>query len=166
LLLHSTFLVFLDRLSWDNFNESGDLKEQIEEFKRDTRFYPESVHVDKIYRTRENRTYCRERGMRISQPTLGRPPAQLSKETNKQAQLDERIRNSIEGKFGQGKRRFSLNRVMAKLPSPSQTAMAITFLVINLSTLLRQISLYLLSVCMSRCLVPTISLIVLIQIPT
>ena len=131
--------VFLDRLSWDNFNESGDLKEQIEEFKRDTGFYPESVHVDKIYRTRENRTYCRERGMRISEPTLGRPPAQLSKETKKQAQLDERIRNSIEGKFGQEKRRFSLNRVMAKLPSTSQTAMAITFLVINLSNLLWQI---------------------------
>jgi hypothetical protein len=52
--------VFLERLSWDNFNESGDLKEQIAEFKRLTGFYPESVHVDKIYRTRENRAYCRE----------------------------------------------------------------------------------------------------------
>jgi hypothetical protein len=35
--------------------------------------------------------------------------------------------------------RFSLNRVMAKLPSTSETAIAITFLVINLSTLLRQV---------------------------
>ncbi|MCA2929708.1 MAG: transposase, partial [Microcystis sp. M110S1] len=41
--------------------------------------------------------------------------------------------------FGQAKRRFSLNRVMAKLPSTSETAIAITFLVINLSTLLRRV---------------------------
>jgi len=58
--------VFLDHLSWDNFNESGDLKEQIEAFKRYTSFYPESVPVDKIYRTREHRAYSQERGMRMS----------------------------------------------------------------------------------------------------
>ena len=129
---------FLDQISWDNFNESGDLKAQIEEYKRSTGFYPESVHVDKIYRTRENRAYCQERGIRISGPPLGRPPANISKSQKKQALEDERFRNSIEGKFGQGKRRFGLNRGMAKLPSTSLSAIAITFLVMNLSTLLRQ----------------------------
>ncbi len=48
------------------------------------------------------------------------------------------MRNAIEGKFGQAKRRYSLNCVMSKLPSTSETSIAITFLVINLSTLLRQ----------------------------
>ncbi|BDI15979.1 hypothetical protein ANSO36C_17810 [Nostoc cf. commune SO-36] len=47
--------VFLDHISWDNFNESGDLKSQVEAFKNFTGYYPESVHVDKIYRTRDNR---------------------------------------------------------------------------------------------------------------
>ncbi len=42
--------VFLDHLSWDNFNESGDLKTQIEEYKNLTGYYPSSVHVDRIYR--------------------------------------------------------------------------------------------------------------------
>ncbi len=46
--------VFLDRISWDNFNESGDFKKQVELFKEYTGYYPESVHVDRIYRTREN----------------------------------------------------------------------------------------------------------------
>jgi hypothetical protein len=130
--------IFLDQISWDNFNESGDLKGQIEEYKRSTGFYPESVHVDKIYRTRENRAYCQERGIRISGYPLGRPPANISKFQKKQALESERFRNSIEGKFGQGKRRFSLNRVMTKLPNTSETAIAITFLVMNLSALLRQ----------------------------
>ena len=78
-------------------------------------YYPESVHADRIYRTRENRAWCKERGIRISGPPLGRPPANVSKSKKRQALEDERIRNAIEGKFGQGKRRFGLNRVMAKL---------------------------------------------------
>jgi hypothetical protein len=130
--------VFLDKLSWNNFNESGDLKEQIEDFKRSRGCYPESVHVDKIYRTKENRKYCKERGIRMSGPPLGRPPVNISKEKKKQARQDENFRNAIEGKFGQAKRRFSLSRVMAKLSSTAETAIAVTFLVINLSTLLRQ----------------------------
>jgi IS5 family transposase len=81
-----------------------------------------------------------ERGIRISGPPLGRPPKNVSKETKKQAAYDEGIRNCIEGKFGQGKRRFSLGRVMAKLSHTSQTAIAITFLVMNLSTMLSRLS--------------------------
>ena len=130
--------VFLDRISWDNFNESLDLKTQVEDFKRFTGCYPESIHVDRIYRTQENRAWCKERGIRMSGVPLGRPPKNISKSKKKQALSDERIRNSIEGKFGEGKRRFSLGRVMAKLSNTSQTTIAITFLVMNLSALLRQ----------------------------
>ena len=125
--------VFLDQIRWDNFNESKDLKAQIEDYYRITGYYPESVHVDKIYRTRENRAFCKERGIRISGPPLGRPPAQVSPEKKKQAKDDEKFRSVIEGKFGISKRRYGLNRVMAKLASTSQTAIAITFFVMNLS---------------------------------
>lgn len=131
--------IFLERISWDNFNESVDLKDQVEAYKEFTGFYPESVHVDKIYRTRENRAWCKERGIRMSGPPLGRPRLNVSKEVKKQASEDEKIRNAIEGKFGEGKRRFSIGRVMAKLPDTAQTAIAITFLVMNLSRILRQI---------------------------
>ena len=131
--------VFLDRISWDNFNESTHLIDQVEAFKNYTGFYPESVHVDKIYRTRVNRAWCKSHGIRISGPPLGRPPAFVSDEIKKQARDDENIRNAIEGFFGQGKRRFSLGRVMAKLSETSQTSIAITFLVINLSRCLRQL---------------------------
>lgn len=130
--------VFLDRLSWDNFNESQDFIEQIETYYKQIGYYPESVHVDKIYRTRKNRAFCKEKGIRISGTPLGRPPKNISIETKKQAQEDESIRNAIEGKFGQGKRRFSLSRIMTKLPSTSGTSIAIIFLVMNLSTLLKE----------------------------
>jgi transposase, IS5 family len=131
--------VFLDRISWDNFNESSDLKAQIEAFKVATGYYPESVHVDQIYRTKDNRKWCKERGIRISGLPLGRPPKNISKSTKKQTQLDERDRNCIEGKFGEAKRRYSLARLMTKLSNTSETAIAINFLVMNLSALLRRI---------------------------
>jgi hypothetical protein len=108
-------------------------------YHRFTGYYPESVHADRIYRTRENRAWCKEKGIRISGLPLGRSRANVSKERKKQAAYDERIRNAIEGKFGQGKRRFSLARIMAKLENTSRTAIAITFLVINLSTWWRQV---------------------------
>ncbi|MEG4396267.1 IS5 family transposase [Microcoleus sp. BROC3] len=130
--------VFVEKIRWENYNESGDFISQVEAYKEYTGVYPESVHADKIYRTRVNRAWCKERGIRLSGSPLGRPPTQVSREAKKQAQEDERIRNEIEGKFGQGKRRFSLNRVMAKLHNTSETSITLTFLVINLVKLLRQ----------------------------
>jgi len=124
--------IFFDRISWDNFNESGDLIAQVEAFKEFTGHYPESVHVDQIYRTLMNREWCKERGIRMSGPPLGRRPAHVSKATKKQAREDEKARQAIEGKFGQAKRRFNLDRVMAKLDNTSQTTIAIAFLVMNL----------------------------------
>jgi IS5 family transposase len=131
--------VFLDRISWNNFNESGDLIAQVEAFKKFTGHYPESVHADQIYRTLSNRAWCKERGSRMSGPPLGRRPAHVSKATKKQAQEDEKARQAIEGKFGQAKRRFNLDRVMAKLDNTSQTVIAIAFLVMNLVAGLRRL---------------------------
>jgi transposase, IS5 family len=132
--------VFLDRMSWDNFNESGDLKTQVEAYHKFTGYYPESVHADRIYRTRENRAWCKEKGIRISGPPLGRPPANVSKSKKKQAADDERIRNAIEGKFGACVNEDSVSTlVMAKLDNTSGTVIAITFLVMNLATWWRRV---------------------------
>jgi hypothetical protein len=131
---------FLDHLSWNNFNESGDLQYQVELFKSRFGHYPEAVYVDQIYRTRNNRAYCRNLGIRITAPPLGRPVPDDLAAIRKQTLEDAKVRNQIEGKFGQAKRRFSLNRVMTKLANTSETAIAITFLVMNLEALLKQLA--------------------------
>ena len=64
--------VFVDRINWDNFNESTDLIDQIETYKNRFGFYPESVYADKIYRTRDNLRYCKKYDIRVSGLTLGR----------------------------------------------------------------------------------------------
>jgi hypothetical protein len=73
---------------------------------------------------------------------LGRPVPDDLAAIRKQMLEDAKVRNQIEGKFGQAKRRFSLNRVMTKLASTSETAIAITFLVINLEALLKQLAFF------------------------
>ena len=133
---------FVDAIHWDNANESQDLIEQIEGYRRRFGRYPESVHADQIYRTRENRSYCRERGIRFSGPPLGRPRTQTVANTDElnrpkqQHRQDEIDRIAIEGKFGQGKRRFGLGRVMAKLAATSEVVIGMAFLVRNLEKIL------------------------------
>ena len=101
--------------------------------------YPESVHVDQIYRTRANRAFCKANGIRMSGPRLGRPPKDVSAATKKQSRADEAIRNTVEGKFGEAKRRYGLSRVMAKLATTSAAQVSLSFLVMNLEAALRRL---------------------------
>ena len=45
----------------------------IENYKERFGYYPKRVLADKIYRSQANRNYCKERGIKISGPRLGRP---------------------------------------------------------------------------------------------
>jgi len=136
---HSGY-VFLDELSWENFNEVTHLQGQVESFRERFGHYPESVHADKVYRSRDNLAWCKERGIRLSGPPLGRPSSNpgVRAQQKKQARQDESIRVEIEGKFGQGKRHFGLSRVMAKLAETAESRIAITFLVMNLERWLQR----------------------------
>jgi len=130
---------FVDRISWDAYNEAGDLKKQIEIYHNRFGFYPQSVHADKIYRNRDNRKFCKKHGIRLSGPALGRPPKQIDSQLQLQARQDELDRIPIEGKFGQAKRRFSLSKIMCKLAQTSETAIAVTFIVLNIERWLKAI---------------------------
>lgn len=128
---------YLEKLSWDNFNEGMTFIQAIERYRLRHGFYPASVHVDKIYRTRGNILYCLERGIRISGPKLGRPPKEPDPATRKQAHQDALDRNVSEGKFGEGKRRYGLNLIKAKLQETSETVIMMNLIVMNLAYLYR-----------------------------
>lgn len=129
---------YLEKLSWDNFNEGMTLIEAVERYVHCHGFYPESVHVDKIYRTRNNIRYCLNHGIRISGPKLGRPPKEEDPRVKKQARQDALDRNCSEGKFGEGKRRYGLNLIKAKLKETSETVIMMNLIVMNLARLSRR----------------------------
>jgi IS5 family transposase len=122
----------VERLSWEAYNEGGDLQSACESYKARTGHYPEAVLADKIFRTRENLSYCAARGIRLSGPRLGRPPKETDPSVLRQQLADNSVRNAIEGKFGQCKRSLGLDRVMARAKSNSETVIHMAFLVANL----------------------------------
>ena len=124
----------INTFSWDAYNESGDLVKQVEAYKEIHGHYPELVQVDKIYATRENRRWLKERGIRITASALGRKPkkVQQSYYQKRKARKEAAERNHIEGKFGQGKNGYRLNEIRARLRSTSESWIACIFFVMNL----------------------------------
>jgi transposase, IS5 family len=51
---------FLDKLSWDAFNEGGYLISSIEKYKERFGYYPQKVLADQIYCNRNNRAMLKE----------------------------------------------------------------------------------------------------------
>src|SRR5690625_4958392 len=128
----------IESMQWDSFNEALTLQDSVESYKQRHGVYPEAILADKLYRNRENLRYCKERGIRLSGPRLGRPPKEgPGKAVLQQEREDASERNQIEGKFGEGKRRFGLGLIRARLANTSQTVIALQFLVMNLERRLR-----------------------------
>ena len=124
----------INTFSWDAYNESGDLIMQVESYKDLHGYYPELILVDKIYATRKNRSWLKERGIRITAVPLGRKnkkePETYYQKTKRKKEARER--NQIEGKFGQGKNGYNLNQIRAKLAKTSESWVACIFFVMNL----------------------------------
>lgn len=129
----------VERLSWDNYNEGIELKEQIEAHKERYGAYPSVVCADKIYRNRANLEFCKEKGIRLSGPKLGRPfkDDRRLREQKRVEREDEGRRVAVEGKFGEAKRTYALDRVYTKLRETSESAIMLVFLMMNLVKIAR-----------------------------
>ncbi len=136
--------MFTDTISFDAYNEGTELQEQVESYKSKFGFYPNSVHADQIYRNQKNRKFCKDNGIRLSGPKLGRPSKSktIIKGQKAEEYKDQGIRNIVESKFGIAKRRYGLNKIMTKLPSSSKTVIALIFMVMNLDNLIYFLALY------------------------
>ena len=88
----------IEKLSWDAYNEAGTLIETLDRYRLRNGCYPEALLADRIYRNRENLAYCKEHGIRLSGPKLGRPPATaLMKNAEKRMEKqDAKERNAVE----------------------------------------------------------------------
>jgi len=118
---------FIDDFSWEAFNEGQRLEASVEKYKERFGYYPAYVLADKIYCNRYNRAYLKENGIILKAKPLGRPSEEALSN-----QVSPGERNPIEGKFGQAKRAYGLDRVKAKLANTSQSWIASIILVLNL----------------------------------
>lgn len=105
----------------------------MERFKKLKGVYPEVVQTDDIYKTRENRNYLKENNIRHTGRPLGRKPKiELSKQEKQKHRIEKNERNQIEGKFGQGKSKYNLNKITAKLADTSQSWIASIIFIMNI----------------------------------
>lgn len=118
-------ICFLDELSWDAFNEGNHMESYVEDYRRRFGCYPREVLADQIYCTRANRAMLKANGIKLLAKPLGRPSAL-------QVHVSPGERNPIEGKFGQAKTGYGLNRIKARLRDTSESWIASIFLVLNL----------------------------------
>lgn len=127
----------VEHLSWDNFNEGLTLQESVENYRKRYGYYPEAVLAVKIYRTRDNLKYCKERRIRLSGPRLGRPSKEEDYIQKQLTKIDASERNEVEGKFGTGKRSYGLGLIQVYLEKTSKTVVCLQILVMNLERTLK-----------------------------
>ena len=121
-----------NRLNWNAYNESEDLIPQAEAYKALFGYFPELIQADKIYATNENRNWCKEKGIRLTANPKGKPKKKSAYQKAK-TKKEYAERNAIEGRIGNAKQVYSLNEIKAKLKSTSQTWIAATIFVMNVS---------------------------------
>lgn len=132
----------VDRISWDNYNESGDLIGQVKQYRERFGYWPAHVRADQIYGTRENRKFLELHEIDYSFKPLGRPKKNAKPPTRPERQKQRAaagLRNPIEGKFGEGKRGYGLDLVLTKLPETTESWIAAVFFIMNLARWLREI---------------------------
>ena len=121
----------LECYSFDAYNEAGNLRAMVKRFCAREGHYPSRILADKIYRNRENLSYCKERGIRLSGPALGRPRKDELRD-KAQDYLDECERVEVERRFSLAKRKCGMGLVTAKLQETAAHVIAMSVLVLNL----------------------------------
>ena len=116
---------FMMHTGYENFPEAQYLQKSAEEYRRIFGFYPKTIIGDKIYGNRDNRNYCKSKGIRLSGPGLGRKRDDVREAELEMIYRDSCKRNAIEGDYGTEKRKYGMDRIMAKLEDTTLTAISV-----------------------------------------
>ena len=133
----------VQKISWDNFNEGIHLEDCVETYKSIYGCYPEKVSADGIFGNKANRQYLKEKNIRFVGKQLGRPP-KMSPAQKRKLQKEMAGRNEIEGKFGQGKNAYGLQKIKATMKATSESWIMSIYFIMNLVKLSERIFLCLL----------------------
>ncbi len=135
---------FLHRMSWDPYNESEDLISQAKKYKQEHGCYPDRICADRIYINTKNQNFCNRNNIPLSGKRLGRPPRapEINAAHKKQLTADQRRRNEVEGCFGSGKRKSSLDLIMARLPQGAESTISMAFVVMCAEKIRRLLRLF------------------------
>ena len=124
----------VEKQSFEAYNESETLVMAAEGYKARTGHYPKKILADTIYRNRRNLSYCKEHGIRLSGPALGRPKKDPS-EDRKQIYRDAVDRIEVERSFSLAKRCFGLGLIRTKLDTTTRSSIVLSIIAMNVERL-------------------------------
>ena len=124
----------VEKESFEAYNESETLVMAAEGYKARTGHYPKRILADTIYRNRKNLSYCKEHGIRLSGPALGRPKKDPS-EDRKQIYRDAVDRIEVERSFSLAKRCFGLGLIRTKLDTTTRSSIVLSIIAMNVDRL-------------------------------
>ena len=113
----------LEKIQFDPYNEGSVFQGAVEAYYQRNGHYPARALVDQIYRTRKNRDYCKEHGIRMSGPKLGRPSRKAS---TKEEYQDNTDRIEVERFFSLDKRCSGAGLVMTRLSDTTLSSIALS----------------------------------------
>jgi hypothetical protein len=121
----------LETFDFEPYNESVFLKDAIGRYRLRAGHYPKRVLADKIYRNRENLRFCKEHGIRLSGPALGRPKKEETRDRRQDyADICERV--EVERRISLAKRKCGLGLLTTRLAQTTASAIALSIVVLNL----------------------------------
>ena len=114
---------FIDWLTFDAYNEgeSSEFERVVEMYHSRFGHYPERILVDKIYRSKDNRAFCKSHGIRISGPKLGRPGKNHAGEIRQELQ-----------ETGKRKTQRGLSLITAKMQITTKSMMGMNIFILNI----------------------------------
>ena len=128
----------IEKMSFDAYNESDVLIAAVERYFERTGHYPERILADKIYRNRNNLAYCREHGIRLSGPSLGRPKKNAG--TDKKTEYkDNADRIAVERAFALAKQKYGLGLITSKLDETTRCSIALSVVAMNVDRICRSL---------------------------
>ena len=128
----------IEKLSFDAYNESDVLIAAAERYYERTGHYSERILTDKIYRNRNNLSYCREHGIRLSGPSLGRPKKNVG--TDKKTEYrDNADRVAVERAFALAKQKYGLGLIISRLGATTRCSIALSVIAMNVDRISRSL---------------------------
>lgn len=122
----------IPKMEWDPYNEGNYVIAAVEDHKNKFGYYPEVVIGDRIFVSRANKLALEKLGIKLSGKSLGRKNQEKKEEEIKQLKEEQKQRVKIEGKFGQGKNGYELNKIRMRKSSTSESMVYMIFFVMNL----------------------------------
>ena len=134
LSIDNAVMARIEKQSFDAYNESDVLIGAAENYHQRTGSYPQRILADKIYRNRKNLTFCKEHGIRLSGPALGRPKKDPAAD-KKQDYTDAVDRIEVERSFSLAKRCYGLGLIRTKLDTTTRSSIALSIIAMNVGRL-------------------------------